>query len=166
MSLAQAHVVHGGARRTRIRVPTKRGDHDYFRRTAAALKACPGVEEVEPNALTGSLLVRHDASLGDIGDFAEIEKLFKLSEQIPAVATVTHRLIDLAKAFDHGLREATGGRLNGLEATSLTLLVLGLYKLAKSDILPPASTLFWYAAATLAVARNVPEAINMPTRKG
>lgn len=158
MMLAQAHVVHAAGNRTRIRIPARRGDHDYFKRAVAALDACPGMSSVEANALTGSLLFRHDAPLGEIADFARARDLFALSQQIPAMASLTHRLLDLAKAFDRGLQEATHGRLNGMEAASLALLALGFYKLLKSDVLPPASTLFWYAAATLMAARRPPPA--------
>lgn len=153
-TVAQGHIVHGAGKRTRVRIPAHRGDEGYFKRTAAALKSCPGVQNVEANALTGSLLIEHDAPLEDIGDFAKVRELFALSQQIPAVATLTHRLLDLAREFDRGLQAATQGRVNGMEAAALVLLVLGLYKLLKTDVLPPASTLFWYAAAALAVARK------------
>jgi hypothetical protein len=68
----QAHIVHRTATRLRLRVPARKLDHAYFRDLKVRLAGCPGVRSVEPNPLTGSVLIAHDpefylAALGAAG---------------------------------------------------------------------------------------------------
>lgn len=156
--LPAAHVAHGMPQRTRIRIPARRGDHDYFRRLKRTLESCPGVREVEINPLTAGLLLRHDIPLDDIGAFAEAEGLFALSRELSSFAPLARQLLDIGKAIDRALLEATHGRMSGTEAGLLLMLALAFYQLSRGVVLPPAAPLFGYALSILTVlARRAPE---------
>lgn len=150
--LPVAHVAHRIPQRTRLRIPAHRGDHDYFQQLKKALECCPGVREVETNPLTAGLLLRHDAPLEEIGAFAEAQELFALSRELAAFVPLARRLLDIGRAIDRALLDATHGKLNATEASLLAVLALAFYQLWRGNILPPASPLFGYALSILAVA--------------
>src|SRR5579883_1353009 len=63
-------VVHKTARRTRLRVPRKYRRAHELQRVSRAIEVVPGVQSVEINPQTGSMLVKHEAKhdiLFDIG---------------------------------------------------------------------------------------------------
>lgn len=152
MTLPVAQVAHCIPQRTRIRIPARRGDHEYFGRLKETLESCPGVLAVEANALTAGLLLRHDARLEEIGAFAETQELFALSHELAAFVPLGRRLLDIGRAIDKALLDATHGKLNATEAGLLAVLALAFYQLWRGNILPPASPLFGYALSILAVA--------------
>lgn len=159
MTLPVAHVAHCIPQRTRMRIPARRGDHEYFGRLKETLAGCPGVLEVETNPLTAGLLLRHDAPLEEIGAFAETQELFALSRELAAFVPLARRLLDIGRAIDGALVDATHGKLNATEAGLLVVLALAFYQLWRGNILPPASPLFGYALSLVAVAlaRRSPE---------
>jgi hypothetical protein len=125
--LPLASVVHATASRTRLRVVSRRGDAEYFRRCAAALAELPGVDTVEARAMTASVLVHHDnVPLPSLATAAERAGLFILAA-----------LDDAADPPDMPSAPAMG---------ALAFGALGVMQLFNNRVLPPALTLFWYAA--------------------
>lgn len=150
--LPAAYLAHCMPQRTRVRIPAHRGNHDYFRRLQRTLESCPGVQEVLANPHTAGLLMKHDATLEDIGAFAEAQELFALSRELPAIVPLAQRLLDIGRAIDRVLLDATHGRLSAIDVSLLLVLGLALYQLWQGKVLPPASPLFGYAVTILAIA--------------
>ena len=131
-----AFVAHASGERTRLRVPSRRGDAGYFAACAARLAEIDGVLAVTPRALTASLLVEHDGEFGAIADRARAAGLFAVQtpdaedDPVPAPA------------------------LPGLAGVLGALAVVQLFR---QRVLPPAVTLLWYAAA-VASRRQPPSA--------
>jgi hypothetical protein len=125
--LPLASVVHATASRTRLRVVSRRGDTAYFERCAAALAGLPGIAAVEGRAMTASLLVHHaDVALSSLAEIGERAGLFIVAE---LEETVDDARLPPAPAMG-----------------ALAFGALGVMQLFNQRVLPPALTLFWYAA--------------------
>jgi hypothetical protein len=138
--LPLAYVAHAAAGRTRLRVPARQGDVEFFTACAARLAEIEGVLAVQPRALTASLLVEHDIDLEAIAEQARAAGLFTI-------------------AADPVEREAD--RAPALPALAGLLGTLAVVQLFRNRVLPPAITLAWYA---LALARDSQP--RRPARRG
>lgn len=79
-----AHVAHHTKGRIRVRLPSAKGDHAALEKVKKALVPVPGVQSVDVNATTGSVLIHYDSAKHD--DFhaalslhAEERNLFTLA---------------------------------------------------------------------------------------
>jgi hypothetical protein len=152
----EATVAHHMAGRTRFRIPAGRGDRSYFTRLSEQLGQCPGVLSVTTNALTGSVLVFHEAADPDVlVAYARTFDLFEVKEEAvsaldrvrPPAEILSHRL----ERMDHWVRSETR-QATDLRSLALTgLVAAALWQLLRGQVFPAAGTLVWYA---LSVASN------------
>ena len=56
MMTPEAYVSHQSLHRVRIKVPAKRGDETYFAHLRDSFEGCEGVETIDVNPITGSIL--------------------------------------------------------------------------------------------------------------
>ena len=141
--------------RLRIRIPEKRHDTGYFASLVNAFGALPGVEGVKANALTASLLLRHQAvSPERISEFAEQRALFRVAPQRDEVVPLSARLADGLQVLDDRIRAHSEGRLDFWGALFLLTVGFSIPQFAKGNISAPASTLLWYALGTFAVPQQ------------
>jgi hypothetical protein len=133
-----AEIVHSIEGRTRLRLPSARSDRATLESVATRLEAMPGVTSVAINAITGSLLIRHDEPLATI-----IER---------ALAAGTLAATTPPGSAPGGLRQRLGA-IPADQVGTLVLGALGVLQLLRKRVLPPAFTLFWYAAT---LAREMP----------
>jgi hypothetical protein len=131
-----AHTAHASAGRTRLRVPSRRGDAGYFSSSAARLAEFEGVLAVTPRAATASLLIEHEGDFDPIARRARAAGLFAL-EPTPEEEDAAPRLT-----------------VPGLAGVLGALAVVQVFR---QRVLPPAVTLLWYAA-TVAGRRHLPSA--------
>jgi hypothetical protein len=125
--LPLATVVHATGTRLRLRVQARRGDTAFFERCAAGLAGIAGVGAVQARAMTASLLLHHDGLVVEtIAAEAERAGLFIVAEVAPESAA------------------RTAPDLPALGAMAFS--ALGVLQLFNQRLLPPALTLFWYAA--------------------
>jgi hypothetical protein len=114
----------------RLRVTSRRGDAAFFETCAARLVELPGIAAVDARAMTASLLVHHEeVPLEALAEAAERAGLF-----------IVAALDDTAPA---------GPALAPVPAPALGAVAfgaLGVMQLFNRRVLPPAFTLFWYAA--------------------
>jgi hypothetical protein len=138
----------------RLRIPSRRRDSGYFTRVVAGLRACPAVAELRVNPATASVLIvdSRGVHLESVRAFAREHGLFDLPGTGPLqlAASVLHG----ARRLDHGLRSLSGGELDLKDAAFLALAGGALYQLLRGELLAPAATLGWYAAALLAMPRG------------
>ncbi len=71
----EALVAHESPGRLRLKVPERRGDAAFFAEVGGRLAEAPGVREVETNARTASLLIRHASSRQALLDWAGAQGL-------------------------------------------------------------------------------------------
>src|SRR5690349_7256419 len=81
-----SHAIDG---RMRVRIPERKGDKDFFARVREELEREPGIAHVQPNPLTGSVLITHDLDTERLAALVESLGLFHLepeSAEAPAPA--------------------------------------------------------------------------------
>jgi hypothetical protein len=132
-----AFIAHASAGRTRVRVPGRRGDTDFFATSAARLAEFEGVLAVTPRASTSSLLVEHEGEFDAIAKRARAAGLFALGRPAEEEEALAPRLA-----------------IPGLAGVLGALAVVQLFR---QRVLPPAITLLWYAAS-VAGRRHLPSA--------
>lgn len=140
---ATAHLAHGLPGRTRLKVPDKRGDMKFFTSAGQQLGECPGVTQVEANARTGSLLIRHSVPFSQIAAFADDHNLFTLQADNETSSSISHQAAANLTWVNTQLAQLSAGTLDLRSVMFLTLLVLCLVQIYRGQILIPAGALLW-----------------------
>lgn len=144
--LLAAEVVHRTNGRLRVRVPTKKGDAKFFAAAAEKFAKCPGVEKVEVNPVTASILFGLSTTPDHIGRFAEQKGLFRLAPWRLAHRTLFGDVADIFRKWNRNLKQSSGGGLDIPSLIFLSLIVSGIYQLARGNLVMPAwYTAFYYA---------------------
>lgn len=144
--LPEAHVAHRMSRRLRIKVPSRKGDTAYFSALRVQLTNCPGVQEITVSPQTGSALVLHDCETSEIFAYAKKNELFVRRRTAPRRKTLFHSVADTFQGYDRNLKTLTGGEVDISSLVFLSLLVSGIYQIAKGNVVMPAwYTAFYYA---------------------
>lgn len=151
--LPDAFITHATQGRVRIKIPSKKSDAAYFaslKEKSAALSELPGIQRIEANPLTGSILVLHTLDLeaidlGLVAQYGEFNQLFRLRESLPVQRPASGRR-------EQSLRENNGqaGSRTGSEIDPKVLAILGfvgvaIIQLKRGHIMMPAITALWYA---------------------
>lgn len=179
----QAVVEHQLPGRARLRIPSKRGDVQWFGEVVQWLSRNPDVYELSANPKTASLLIEHEA-LTSLSDLLSGEP--RLVEVTPASGSGSQarmrtqrgllgspEILDAASAGVTGLcaYQLSRGQVLGtalehfwsaygshrtLQSPALVAgyAGLGLYQLTRGRIVGPAASLFYYATALRRAARR------------
>lgn len=168
--LPHATVSHQTAHRIRIHIPRCRRDREYFAKLRDELGKCEGVERVEANPSTASVLIHHRSTKDKIADFAEDAELFALSvEEAPMSPTsLASQVNDRVVKLNGQLIEATKGTLDLTTVSAFGLAVGGVIRGLMGKALPSGSDLIWWAVTLLARhdarTRGASMASNPPAR--
>ena len=149
MSIAVAHIVHSLPGRTRLKLPNRRGEPDYFTRLSECLSQCAGVVRVQANLRTGSLLLEHTVSLEQIAAFAQTHQLFTLAPPESLQQEITASTQASLRWLNRQLAQAGEGLLNVRVVLIVGLAGLTLIQVARGQILLPATNLLWFLAQVL-----------------
>jgi hypothetical protein len=129
-----ASIEHQLPGRVRLRVPSKRGDVPFFEKVVHELSKHPSLRELIASPLTGSITLHYCEPLQPITAAAAEQKLFDTGRSEPQK--------DGSKSQQASrLREASG--LAG--ATAAGLSGLGLFQVARGNVLGSAVENLWYA---------------------
>ena len=147
-----ARVVHALPGRKRLRIDEKRGDEAYFTSVEKALSGSPGVDAVETNCWTGSVLVYHQPSESSALQHAEEQGMFKLANQTSEPRSTAFAAPSVA-ANATATRKASrpnpkAARTNGANLRPLIIMGwvgLGIAQAIEGNIAVPAIAAFWYA---------------------
>jgi hypothetical protein len=155
--LAEAYISHSTGGRIRIKVPSKKGDRSYFqslKEQLAQFTKLPGIQRVEVNPLTGSILVLHsvDPQIMDfkaITQYTETNNLFKLkipeASQTPVFQSMTEAVSDLGGK----VKGFTAGQMDLSTLAFLAFLGVAVVQMRRGNIMVPAMTALWYAFTLL-----------------
>jgi hypothetical protein len=121
-----ASIEHQLPGRVRLRVPSKRGDVPFFEEVVRELSKHPSLRELTASSLTGSITLHYREPLQPITAAASERKLFETGRSEPQASR---------------LREASG--LAG--ATAAGLSGLGLFQVARGNVLGSAVENLWHA---------------------
>jgi hypothetical protein len=123
-------VVHASTGRTRLRFAELRGGAAALAALARRIDALSGVRGTEVRPFTGSILVRHEGDFREVARRATAEGVFQVADDRAALAVGS-------RAVAHPVPAAVAVAFAGL----------GVMQLFDRRVLPPALTLFWYAAS-------------------
>jgi hypothetical protein len=146
--LPTGYICHSAPGRLRIRVPSLKGDHEFFAAVDQALQRSDAVKNVQTRPLTASILLT-----GDRIDAARIERLvvdndlFRLEAMQPALPPIVKTLIAPIDRINHNIHRFTRGDVDVEVIVFLLLVGFGIYDLLRGDLRRPAwYTAFWYAS--------------------
>ncbi|WP_119165861.1 hypothetical protein [Algihabitans albus] len=125
----EASVAHSSRGRLRLKVPARRGDLAFFAELGGKLAAAPAVREVETNARTAGILIKHDSS----------------GEALLAWAG-DHNLLTPSGQLFTPHRQRPAAEPNWRTLVVLVVLLLAVTQLLRGQILGPATTLAFMAA--------------------
>lgn len=144
--IPMAQVSHEMACRMRIKIPAKKGDASYFSTLREKLVDCPGVAAVSVNPKTASVLILHDRETNDILNAAKEKKLFHPKRPVRSHKTLFSSVAEAFRGYDRNLKAWTGGEVDIPSLVFLSLLISGVYQIARGNVVMPAwYTAFYYA---------------------
>lgn len=139
--LAHATIEHRIAGRIRLRIPERRGNASFFVRAAGLMATWPGIQRVQANPLTGSILVRHTGDSTDWLKAAQAEGLFEVVEPMRKMAV---------------LNQGTPARPqpSPLHVAATGLAAAGVLQIARGQVIGSASENLWNAYGLWVVTRR------------
>jgi len=143
--IPDAYVSHQSFRRVRIKVPSKRDDEVYFANLKDSFQGCEGIETVQVNPITGSILFAHTIDFRIIQAYAEENNLFTMKvNSIPPL--FNSRIKARFNTFDNQMKKITGREIDIPGIAFLTLMGLGISQITagKAQAMPWHAA-FWYA---------------------
>ena len=143
-------IVHLTPRRVRLRIPAKRHDRQFFSTARQHLSQRSGVQAVEVNPATASILI-HSSDSAAVLEALGREGLLTLVEQptVTAQASPLEQVRQQLSEWDRQLQEWTGIRHDTRAYIFGALVLSAAYQFARGDIFAPATTLLWYAGEAL-----------------
>lgn len=153
--LPEAHVSHCTSHRLRIKIPLKRGSESFFRTMEERFSTLPGIESVEANPLTGSVLLIHQSDTQSLCRLIQQRRIVNLKETLKRQTTLRQDITRGVKIVNTHVASMTGGKVDLLDVAGLSLLSAGIYQLLKGNFMAPAwYTAFWYAFGLLSKGQS------------
>ncbi len=153
--LPDALITHRTAERLRIRIPSRKRDADYFSSLTDHLSRYPGIDRIEANPLTGSVLLLHRMDLGAFGEYSAANRLFRLKTAASSPSPIHRKMLEPLNRLDGDLKKFTGGEIDLSSIVFIGLLGMGFYQISIGNITAPAwYTAFWYAMNTAFKAQS------------
>jgi hypothetical protein len=144
--LPDAHICHHTQGRIRIKIPSRRGGKEYFSLVNAQFSELHGIERVEVNPVTASVLLITEADVKHISDHAEAKGLFLLRKPNPHSTALSRKIMGEFNQVDDTIRKFTGGDMDLPALAFLGLVGAGIYQVSIGNFTAPAwYTAFWYA---------------------
>ncbi|MEW6664941.1 MAG: hypothetical protein AB1512_06945 [Thermodesulfobacteriota bacterium] len=147
MRIPEAHLVHRGLERIRIRIPSRRGNAAFFSRVRGKFFPFPHVKRLDVNPATGGLLfLGKGIDLHKIAEVAEKEEFFTLQVVEQRPVPLSKRIAAPLGGLSSKVRGMTGGQVDLPGLAFLALLGFGIFQIVRGDLRsPPWYTAFWYA---------------------
>jgi hypothetical protein len=141
------HVLPG---RIRFRIPSLEGDEETRRLILRKVPPIDGVESVDVNTVTGSVVIRYDQeTIGPALLFAVLARLTGLEKEVEKTPPplVTRELREMFASLNRAVYQQTGGIVDFWTAMMLGLVGFGMYRflIEGGRAFPPGFTLLWWA---------------------
>lgn len=146
MIFPDAFCSHKTSGRMRIKIPSMKGKEEYFRSLVEKMSRLKGIEKIEANPSTGSVLFIFTCDTKEIIDHAESANIFKIKGINQYPSNLNRRILVAFKDINNQVKGITGGEMDLWTLTFLTLIGAGIYQISRGNFLAPAwYTAFWYA---------------------
>jgi hypothetical protein len=143
--IPEALLSHRISGRARLKIPSKKRDFHYFESLKEQLSKCSGIETMEVNPVSGSILI-YTLDIEKIAGYAQDKRLFNLKNNRPDPADMHYTVSKAFRDINGKIKGITGGDMDIAGAAFLTLLGLGIYQISRGNFAAPAwYTAFWYA---------------------
>jgi len=176
----RVHIAHGTRGRVRVKAPSAKGDREALRELSQAFANTPGVQRVEINETTGSVVLYYDPAHHDVVHEhlqehtaapaahrpppTELDELaHRIEEEAEFLAqnsATAHAVVDFVKQVDHQIKLATNNNVD-----FKILLAAGLIGVTVLEIGASAATPVW-VTLTLFALNHFIEMHPAPDRKG
>ena len=153
--LPEAFITHFISGRVRIKIPSKKGDDAYFLSIKEHFSSFPGVQKIEINSLTGSILILHSfdpdsLDVKELKAYTELNSLFKLEGGAPGwngpVLNIRNRFRETFQGMNQKMKDITSEEIDLPTLAFLLLLGVGVYQISAGNFAAPAwYVAFWYA---------------------
>jgi hypothetical protein len=141
--------------RVRIKIPAKKGDAAYFSTLLKRLSGHEGIQRVDVNAVTGSLLLFHDTDLAALAESAVAQQLFALEFSGFKASPLHEKMLQPFFDLNNSLKRISGGEIDIPGIAVVGFVAFGIYQISRGNIAAPAwYTAFWYAMSTALHARS------------
>lgn len=153
--LPDAFLSHRISGRARLKIPSKKGDFDYFKSLKEQISKCGGIETMEVNPVSGSILIIHTLNIEKIAEYARDRNIFNLKNNRPVSANLRFTVSKTFKDINGKIKGITGGDMDIADIAFLTFLGLGIYQVSRGNFIAPAwYTAFWYALSVFTKTGN------------
>ncbi|MGO9116416.1 MAG: HMA2 domain-containing protein [Desulfomonilaceae bacterium] len=144
--IPEAHVSHRMTRRLRIKIPSKKGDISYFSNLREQVSKWPDVEEITVNPQIGSALIVYTGKTTDVLQLARENELFRLKKVGRSRTTLFESAAHTFRTYNTNLKQISGGEVDIPTLVFLSLLISGIWQIARGSVAMPAwYTAFYYA---------------------
>lgn len=150
--IPSAYIAHQMEHRTRIRIPSRRNSISFFSGLERELSLFDGVEKVQSNPRSASVLVTHKGAFDAIASFSKSHNLFiiKKEKQSGSTEPWTYPISERISELDQRLKASTRGRWDIPTVSATGIIGLSILQMFRRQWLPPAWTLLSEAVAIIA----------------
>jgi len=146
--LPEANISHSTPRRLRIKIPSSKGNTSFLSSVKDHFLDLEGIEKVEINTVTGSVLLIHNLDSRIIADYAANHDLFsiKAPETEYKQTFISKKITETFKDLNKTVTASTKGFANVPDLLVLVLIGLSAYQISQGNFMAPAwYTAVWYA---------------------
>jgi hypothetical protein len=128
----------------------------YFHSLQEKFQACEGVEEVDVNPVTGSVLVVTANGAGSVLDYSRKHHLLRIDERVQEMhdAPWTEQMFVSLEHLDHNLKVSTQDRWDLSVAVASGLLGMAAIQVLRGQLMPTAWALLGDAFVILSRSRE------------
>jgi hypothetical protein len=140
-----AYVSHLSPGRLRVKMPSKKGSAAFFSSLKDQLSNLPGVEKIEINPVTGSVLFIHSLDSESVSEFLKSQHLLKVQPGKDSF-NFHQEVTRVFNAADRRVKGFIGGGINLGALAFLGLAGAGAYQILRGNFSAiPWYSAFWYA---------------------
>ena len=144
--IPEAHIVHRAPNRLRLKVASKKEHEGYLRTLPDKFTGISGIDEIEINPLTGSVLFKHGGNGEEIIDFMKKHGIFAIKAKSLRPPSVHRGVSSIYQQIDGLVHDFSDGSTNAGGIAFISLLAYGVLQISRGNIAGPAwYTAFWYA---------------------
>lgn len=150
---SDAYVAHISSGRLRIRIPSRKGNSSFLDSVKVLFAGLPGLQSMEANPVTGSLLVLHSSGEAAVRALLDSYNLSGASRTVkgkPAASAVHGEIATIFRGWDRQIQNFSVGNLNLEAVVAISLIGMAAYQISRGRfILLPWYNALWYAFSLL-----------------
>ncbi len=136
---------HQSPGRLRLQIPSQKRNGHFFQSVMDSLSNLSGVERIEINPVTGSILMIHSTDVEKIAQYARENGLFEIESGRRPISSFHQAAVKAFHTLDRQVKGLTGEGINLGALASIALIGAGTYQILRGNFAAiPWYTAFWY----------------------